>query len=210
MRRMTSLPGERFNLADRGVLRSGAYADIVVFDPATVADRSTYENPKQPAAGIDLVLVNGRAVWADGQHTGARPGRVCAAPKMEGFDEPVASCRAGHAPVGSRDARAADDLDAFERNLTRLVVALQGTGVRLRPHAKTHKCPVIALRQMAAGAVGVCCQTVAEAEAMVDGGVRDVLVSNEVVGRRKLARLAALADRPTSSVCVDHRRTWRR
>jgi N-acyl-D-amino-acid deacylase len=76
VRRMTSLPAGRFGLADRGALRPGAYADIVVFDPATVADRSTYEQPRQPAAGIALVLVNGRAVWQDGRPTGARPGRA--------------------------------------------------------------------------------------------------------------------------------------
>ena len=63
------------------------------------------------------------------------------------------------------------DLDAFERNLRRLADRVQGTGVRLRPHAKTHKCPVIALKQIELGAVGVCCQKVSEAEAMVYGGV---------------------------------------
>ena len=56
------------------------------------------------------------------------------------------------------------DLDAFEHNLRRLADRVQGTGVRLRPHAKTHKCPVIALKQIELGAVGVCCQKVSEAE----------------------------------------------
>ena len=96
------------------------------------------------------------------------------------------------------------DLDAFERNVARLATRLSGTGVRLRPHAKTHKSAVIALRQMAAGAVGVCCQKVAEAEALVYAGVPDVLVSNQVVGSRKLARLAALARQARIGVCVDH------
>ncbi len=95
------------------------------------------------------------------------------------------------------------DLDAFERNILKLAKAVEGTSVRLRPHAKTHKCPVIALRQMAAGAVGVCCQKVAEAEAMVYGGVSDVLVSNEIVGKTKLARLAALAKQATVRACAD-------
>ena len=85
------------------------------------------------------------------------------------------------------------DLDAFERNLRRLPERIAGTGVRMRPHAKTHKCPVIALQQVALGAVGVCVQKVSEAEAMVQGGVQDVLVTNEIVGRQKLRRLAALA-----------------
>jgi D-serine deaminase-like pyridoxal phosphate-dependent protein len=96
------------------------------------------------------------------------------------------------------------DLDAFERNIERLARAVTGTGVRLRPHAKTHKCPVIGLRQMAAGAVGVCCQKVGEAEAMVYGGVSNVLVSNQIVGASKLARLAALAKQATLAVCADH------
>ena len=95
------------------------------------------------------------------------------------------------------------DLDAFERNLRSLADAVAGRGVRVRAHAKTHKCPEIARRQVAAGAVGVCCQKVSEAEAMVEGGIADVLVSNEVVGAPKLARLAELATRARIGVCVD-------
>jgi D-serine deaminase-like pyridoxal phosphate-dependent protein len=93
------------------------------------------------------------------------------------------------------------DLDAFERNVATMAEAARGT--RLRPHAKAHKCPEIAKRQIAAGAVGVCCQKVSEAEAMVDGGVADILIANEVVGHAKLTRLAQLAKRARVSVCVD-------
>ncbi len=75
--------------------------------------------------------------------------------------------------------------------------------MRLRPHAKTHKCPVIALKQMALGAVGVCVQKVGEAEAMVYGGVGDVLVTNEIVGRQKLRRLMSLASMARIGVCAD-------
>ena len=96
------------------------------------------------------------------------------------------------------------DLDAFEHNLQRMMFAVRGAKVRLRPHAKSHKCPEIALRQIQGGAVGVCCQKVSEAEAMVDGGIADVFVSNEIVGARKIARLAALAKRARVSVCVDN------
>lgn len=96
------------------------------------------------------------------------------------------------------------DLDAFERNLGLLARRAAEAGVRLRPHAKTHKCPAIAIRQMAAGAVGVCCQKVSEAEAMVYGGVPDVLVSNQIVGPRKLNRLALLAKQARVAVCADH------
>jgi D-serine deaminase-like pyridoxal phosphate-dependent protein len=95
------------------------------------------------------------------------------------------------------------DLDAFERNLGRMAAAVKAAGVRLRPHAKTHKSPVITRRQMALGAVGACCQKVSEAEILVDGGVGDVLVSNQVAGVRKLERLAALARRARVGVCVD-------
>jgi D-serine deaminase-like pyridoxal phosphate-dependent protein len=95
------------------------------------------------------------------------------------------------------------DLDALERNIRRMQERVAETEVRLRPHAKTHKSTAIANLQIAAGAVGVCCQKVSEAEIMVDGGVRDVLISNEVVGAEKLARVAALARRAKVGVCVD-------
>jgi len=94
------------------------------------------------------------------------------------------------------------ELDAFERNLQRMTQAVAGR-VRVRTHAKTHKCAEIARRQIALGAVGVCCQKVSEAEAMVAGGIGDVLVSNEVVGAAKLARLATLALRARIGVCAD-------
>ena len=96
------------------------------------------------------------------------------------------------------------DLDAFERNLLRMRDALAGTGVVARPHSKSHKCAVIALQQVAHGAVGVCCQKVGEAEAMVNGGVRDVFVSNQIVARSKIERLAALARQARISVAVDN------
>ncbi|TAK82985.1 MAG: DSD1 family PLP-dependent enzyme [Betaproteobacteria bacterium] len=95
------------------------------------------------------------------------------------------------------------DLDAFERNLAALQRSAGGR-VRVRAHAKTHKCPEIARRQIAFGAIGVCCQKVSEAEAMVEGGIQDVLVSNEIVGAQKIARLAALAERARIGVCVDN------
>src|SRR5712671_5684520 len=95
------------------------------------------------------------------------------------------------------------DLDAFERNLRRLPDRIAGGPVKVRPHAKTHKCPIIALKQVELGAVGVCVQKVSEAEAMVYGGVRDVLVTNEVVGRQKLRRLMGLAGSARIGVCAD-------
>jgi N-acyl-D-amino-acid deacylase len=76
VRRMTSLPAAWFGLVDRGIARPGAFADLVVFDAATVKDTGTFGDPARPAAGIDLVMVNGGVVWRGGGHTGARPGRV--------------------------------------------------------------------------------------------------------------------------------------
>ncbi|WP_219219471.1 DSD1 family PLP-dependent enzyme [Variovorax boronicumulans] len=96
------------------------------------------------------------------------------------------------------------DLDAFERNLQKMASALQGHNVRLRPHAKCHKTPEIARRQLALGAVGICCQKVSEAAVFVAAGVKDVLVTNQVVGASKLAHLAALARTARIGVLVDH------
>ncbi len=95
------------------------------------------------------------------------------------------------------------DLDAFVANLDAMAGLLAPTGVKLRAHAKTHKSPVIAHLQMARGAVGQCVQKIAEAEALAWGGVPDILVSNEVVGAAKLARLAALAGIARVAICAD-------
>ena len=76
VRRMTSLPASNIGLADRGTLRPGAFADVVVFDPATIADRATYDAPHQYAAGVQHVFVNGTQVLHNGAHTGATPGRA--------------------------------------------------------------------------------------------------------------------------------------
>ncbi len=96
------------------------------------------------------------------------------------------------------------DLDAFERNLERMAAALRGSTVRLRAHSKSHKCPQIALRQVALGAVGICCQKVGEAAVFVDAGIQDVLVTNQIVGDTKLRHLASLARAARIGVLVDH------
>ncbi len=74
--RMTGLPAREFGIAGRGRLEVGRYADVVLFDPETVADRATFERPCQPSAGIECVMVNGAVVWKDGASTGERPGQV--------------------------------------------------------------------------------------------------------------------------------------
>ena len=96
------------------------------------------------------------------------------------------------------------DLDVMEENLALMAKRLEGTGVRLRAHAKTHKSPWLASKQVALGAVGVCCQKVSEAEVMVEGGIENVLVSSEVTAASKLRRLAALARHANLMVVVDH------
>jgi N-acyl-D-amino-acid deacylase len=83
VRRMTGLSATRFGLTGRGVLAAGAYADITVFDPDTVADRATFELPTTPAAGIEHVFVNGRPVWSAGKPTGERPGRALRRQQMQ-------------------------------------------------------------------------------------------------------------------------------
>lgn len=85
IRRMTSLPVENIQIRDRGRLREGFYADIVVFDPDTVADHATFPEPHQYATGVEQVFVNGEQVLKDGEHTGATPGRVARGPGWEGW-----------------------------------------------------------------------------------------------------------------------------
>jgi D-serine deaminase-like pyridoxal phosphate-dependent protein len=97
------------------------------------------------------------------------------------------------------------ELDALERNIARMAATAAQAGVRLRPHAKTHKSLDIARRQVAAGAVGVCCAKLGEAEAMGRGGIAGVHITSPVVGRLAVARLAALNETAERlSVVADH------
>jgi len=84
VRKMTSLPAQRMRLWDRGVVRPGALADLVVFDPASIRDRATFENPRQYAEGVRYVAVNGQLVVDGGQLTAARPGRALRGPGYRG------------------------------------------------------------------------------------------------------------------------------
>ncbi|WP_075057634.1 alanine racemase [Thermogymnomonas acidicola] len=85
------------------------------------------------------------------------------------------------------------DIDQVERNIRSVQAVANRYGKRLRPHSKTHKIPELSRMQVGQGASGICVQKVAEAEVMAAGGVRDILVSNEVVDRRKLDRLSMLS-----------------
>lgn len=87
IRKMTSLPAANIGIRDRGSLTEGFYADVVVFDPATVRDHATFEKPLQYATGIQHVFVNGGQVLKDGEHTGAKPGRVVRGPGWTGWAE---------------------------------------------------------------------------------------------------------------------------
>ena len=115
----------------------------------------------------------------------------------------VALPRAGD-PVGAIDTPAlVIDLDAMEKNLAAMAAFAREHRVRLRPHAKMHKCAAIARLQRAAGAVGVCVQKTSEAEALAAAGVDDIFISNEVVDRAKLARVARLARQVRLAIAVD-------
>ena len=85
IRRLTSLPATNLSLKQRGWLKPGYYADVVVFDPATIQDHATFEKPKQLATGVDDVFVNGVQVLKNGRHTGAKPGRVVRGPGWTGW-----------------------------------------------------------------------------------------------------------------------------
>ena len=82
---MSSAVATRLHIKERGLLVEGYYADIVVFDPMTVGDHATYEEPHQPSTGIEQVFVNGVAVVTDGVHTGAMPGRPVRGPGWTGW-----------------------------------------------------------------------------------------------------------------------------
>ena len=80
IRKFTALPAQRMRLTDRGVLKQGMWADVVVFDPATIRDKATFESPNQFSEGMEFVLVNGVPVIENGKMTGALPGKVIRGP----------------------------------------------------------------------------------------------------------------------------------
>lgn len=95
------------------------------------------------------------------------------------------------------------DLDALDQNIARMSMDMRACGVAWRPHAKGHKCPAITHKQIAAGAVGVTCAKLGEAEVMAAAGIRDILIANQVVGPIKARRLAALCAHADVIVAVD-------
>ena len=87
IRRLTSLPAGNLGIRARGLLKAGYFADVVVFDPATIQDHATFEAPHQYSTGVHAVLVNGIQVLKNGEHTGATPGRVVRGPGWDGWKE---------------------------------------------------------------------------------------------------------------------------
>ena len=85
VRRLTSLPAENLKIRERGSLKEGYFADIVIFDPDRITDMATYDNPHQYAVGVEYVFVNGTLVLKNGEHTGAKPGRVVRGPGWTGW-----------------------------------------------------------------------------------------------------------------------------
>lgn len=97
------------------------------------------------------------------------------------------------------------DLDLFEQNLQKMAHYLKERQISFRPHAKTHKCPAIAKKQIASGADGICVAKLSEAEVMVASGITNILITTQVVGKPKIERLLSLADRcPSLISVVDH------
>lgn len=95
------------------------------------------------------------------------------------------------------------DLPIMEANLRRMADFFRQKEAKLRPHTKTHKCPIIAQKQMKLGAIGITCAKLGEAEIMVNAGMRDLLLANQIVGPTKISRLADLAHRANLMVAVD-------
>jgi D-serine deaminase-like pyridoxal phosphate-dependent protein len=95
------------------------------------------------------------------------------------------------------------DLDQVERNIARYQAAASAAGIRLRPHAKAHKCPEVGRLQVAAGAAGLCCAKLGEAEVMHQAGLRDLLITTPVIGASKIRRLMALARTGHVAVVAD-------
>ena len=90
------------------------------------------------------------------------------------------------------------DLDVMEANIARIVATCRAHGVAWRPHSKAHKTPEIAQMQIAAGAIGVTCAKLGEAEVMAAAGIRDILIANQIVGPIKIGRLVRLAEQRRS------------
>src|SRR4029079_16065427 len=107
-------------------------------------------------------------------------------------------------PRESGPPAAVIDMDRVERNIARIQAACDAAGVANRPHIKTHKSPVIATMQIKAGAKGITCQKLGEAEVMAEAGIDDILISYNLIGEEKMARVGALQAKANMSVACDN------
>src|SRR3954470_7369107 len=132
---------------------------------------------------------------------------------MAGTGSPAGRNRTGITmtnPLAAKIAReygtpcAVIDMDKVERNIARIQAACEAAGVANRPHIKTHKSPVLAKLQIAAGARGITCQKLGEAEVMADAGIDDILISYNLIGDEKMARLGALQAKAKVTVAADN------
>src|SRR4030081_964497 len=96
------------------------------------------------------------------------------------------------------------DMDRVERNIARIQAACDAAGVANRPHIKTHKSPMLAKLQIAAGARGITCQKIGEGEGMAGAGIDDILISYNLIGEKKMARLGALQAKANMTVAADN------
>ncbi|MFW6085030.1 MAG: serine hydrolase, partial [Gemmatimonadota bacterium] len=147
IRKLTSLPARNFALHRRGELRPGFYADVVLFDPATITDHATFEDPHQYATGVRHLFVNGTRVLADGEPTGALPGRVVRGPGWSGWDagDPAHALRVAASRIPGEVAVGFVDLETGRRAFVDPDVVMHA--------ASTMKVPVLLelFRQAAAG-----------------------------------------------------------
>ena len=96
------------------------------------------------------------------------------------------------------------DLDIVDRNIAHLQSLCDAAGLANRPHIKTHKSPVLARRQLDAGAIGITCQKLGEAEVMAEAGIEDILIATNIIGAARSGRLAALQRRMSLKICADN------
>lgn len=194
IRHITSAPADRLRLADRGRIAAGAVADLVVFDPDTIGSPATYAEPHQFATGIDRVYVLGVEVVADGQVTGARPGRS------------LRATRPG--PDSVETPGLVVDLDRTAANVAATATAAHAAGKSYLPHAKSHRSPALGRLQLDNGADGLCLAKLGEAEAFADALAPDhpdltIFVAYPVVGDSKARRALALATRINLTLGTD-------
>ncbi|MCA9836640.1 MAG: alanine racemase, partial [Trueperaceae bacterium] len=96
------------------------------------------------------------------------------------------------------------DLDRVERNIEKLQTYLDAHGIKSRPHIKTHKLPALAYKQLEAGAIGITCQKLSEAAVMAAAGIKDILITYNIIGRTKVEPLAQLARQVNLSIAIDN------